>query len=136
MQSTLHRPSLMFILDSMGSGRPIRHASSDAVPLHAHAMDNLRFIRETMERAGSFTAVPGLGGMAMGVTAAAAAVLAARQVNFYPWLAIWVSEAFVAFVIGVTAAGRKARAASTELLSWPGGKVSMGLSPPIPAGGR
>ena len=69
-------------------------------------MDSLRFIRETMERAGSFTAVPGLGGMAMGVTAAAAAVLAARQVNFDTWLAIWLGEAFVALVIGVTAAGR------------------------------
>ena len=119
----------------MGSVRPIRDRSADAVPLHAHAMDNLRFIRETMERAGSFTAVPGLGGMAMGVTAAAAAVLASRQGNFDTWLAIWLSEAFIALVIGVAAAGRKARAASTALLSGPGRKFAMGLAPSILVGG-
>jgi hypothetical protein len=119
----------------MGSVRPIRPNSESAVPLHAHAMDNLRFIRETMERAGSFTAVPGLGGMAMGVTAAVAAALAARQTNFDAWLVIWLSEAFIALVIGVTAAGRKARAASTELLSGPGRKFAMALAPSILVGG-
>ena len=29
------------------------------VELHEHAMDNLQYIRQTLERAGSFTAVPG-----------------------------------------------------------------------------
>ena len=37
------------------------------VELHEHAMDNLKYIRQTLERAGSFTAVPGKGGMLMGV---------------------------------------------------------------------
>ena len=39
----------------------------EPVELHEHAMDNLRYIRRTLERAGSFTAVPGIGGMLMGV---------------------------------------------------------------------
>ena len=53
----------------MASVQPIRAAHPEPVSLQSHAMDNLKFIRETMERAGSFTAVPGWGGFAMGVSA-------------------------------------------------------------------
>ena len=51
----------------------------EPVELHAHAMDNLRYIRGTMERAGSFTAVPGLGGVLMGSIALVAAWVAGPQ---------------------------------------------------------
>jgi hypothetical protein len=105
--------------------------SREPVALHAHAMDNLRFIRETMERAGSFTAVPGLGGMLMGLSALGAAVLADRQSGIDGWLAIWVSEAIVAVLIGVAAAAYKARAVKAQLLSGPGRKFALGLAPSI-----
>ena len=52
-------------------------------------MDNLRFIRETMEGAARFTAVSGTGEIAVGMTALVAAYLASRQENQVAWLGVW-----------------------------------------------
>jgi hypothetical protein len=102
--------------------------------LHDRAMDNLRFIRETMERASSFTAVPGWGGALMGATALSAAAVAAWQPTWGRWLATWVAEAVLALVIGVWALARKARRAGTPVLSGPGRKFALAYAPPILAG--
>ncbi len=99
--------------------------------LHDRAMDNLRFIRETMERASSFTAVPGWGGVVMGVSALCAAYIAAQQITVKAWLLTWLVEALLASVIGGWAMDRKARAAELPLLSGPGRKFALGLAPPI-----
>jgi hypothetical protein len=114
----------------MGS-LPAHTKSGEPVALHAHAMDNLRFIRETMERAGSFTAVPGVGGILMGVSALAAALVATRQRTLDAWLVVWVGEAIVAVLIGAAAAAHKARLAKTPLLTGPGRKFALGLVPSI-----
>lgn len=98
-------------------------------------MDNLRFIRETMERAGSFTAVSGWGEVVIGATALLAAYLASRQPSFEEWLATWLGEAVLSLVIGVWAMVRKARAFQIPLLSGPGRNFVLSLSPPIVAGG-
>ncbi len=63
----------------MGTVRSFRDPAPEPVRLDVRAADNLRFIRETMENAGRFTAVPGWGGVGMGVTALAAAIVATFQ---------------------------------------------------------
>jgi len=96
-----------------------------------HARDNLRFIRETMERAGSFTAVPGWGGVAMGITALGAAVIASRQSSPMAWLAAWTGEAFVAITIAVWTTYSKAREAGSAILSGPGRRFVYAFAPPL-----
>jgi hypothetical protein len=102
--------------------------------MHAHAMDNLRYIRQTIERAGSFTAVPGIGGMLMGSTALVAAWAAAGQGHGADWLAIWLGEALVALAIGIVGAELKSRRAKLPLLSGPGLKFIAGFAPAMAAG--
>ena len=97
-------------------------------------MDNLRYIRLTMERAGSFTSVPGLGGIWMGCTALAAAALAARQGNGARWLAVWVAEAGLALLIGIAATARKSARAHVPLLAAPSRRFLAGFVPAMAAG--
>ena len=102
--------------------------------LHDRAMDNLRYIRETMERASSFTAVPGWGQVAIGVTALAATYVAAHQSTARGWLGAWLAEAIISLLIAGWLMDRKARASGSPLLSGPGRKVAFSLSPPMIVG--
>jgi hypothetical protein len=114
--------------------RPVPETNEQPPALHERAMDNLRFIRETMERASSFTAVSGWAQVAIGMTALVAALLAARQPNARGWIAVWVACALLSLVISGWAMSRKARTLETPLLSAPGRKVVLSLAPPIIAG--
>lgn len=117
----------------MASVEPIRR-SPDPIPLHTHAIDNLRYIRETMERAGSFTAVPGWGGVAMGLTALAAAVLSLWQSSARQMLETWLVEGAVAIALGMLAMRQKARAVGMPLWSGPTRKFVFSFVPPMLAG--
>jgi hypothetical protein len=103
-------------------------------PIEAHAEEHLRFIRTTMERASSFTAVPGLGGVAMGLTALAAAGLSLLATTPEQWLGLWLAEACLAVSIGVAAMARKARRGGSELFSGPARRFLLTLTPPLGAG--
>src|SRR5271168_2483045 len=94
---------------------PFARRPADPVALDDHARDNLRFIRETMERAGSFTAVPGWGGVAMGITALGAATIASRQDSPLAWLVTWICEAVIAIAIASWTTYSKAHAAGSSL---------------------
>lgn len=104
------------------------------IALHERAIDNLRYIRETMERATSFTAVSGLGYVLVGLTAAGAAVLAAAQPTPGRWLAVWVAELALAGVISVGMTARKARALGVPLRNHTGRKLLLAFSPPMVVG--
>ncbi len=103
-------------------------------PLHDRALDNLQFIRSTMERAGSFTAVPGWGMVVVGCTALAATWLATRQARDADWLAVWLGEAVLGVIVGGAAMVQKARVANDPLLSGPGRRFGLSFLPPIVVG--
>lgn len=102
--------------------------------LHGQAMDNLRYIREAMEWSSSFTAVPGRGGVLIGVTAFIAAWMASLMGGGHRWMMVWGWELPLALAIGGIAMKRKARAARQKLLSGPGRKFTLSLAPPLIAG--
>jgi hypothetical protein len=110
---------------------PLPRRPADPVALDDRARDNLRFIRETMERAGSFTAVPGWGGVAMGITALGAAAIASRQTTSLAWLLTWIGEAGVAIAIASWTTYSKARDAGTSLFSGPGRRFVYSFAPPL-----
>lgn len=112
---------------------PLRHPGPP-LALHAHALDQLRFIRRTMEEASAFTAVSGWGQVAVGCTALAAARLAAGQADLAGWLGIWIGTALFSVTISLLAIVRKARIAGVPLLSGAGRKVVLGFSPAALAG--
>ncbi|HET7459517.1 MAG TPA: hypothetical protein VFJ74_17835 [Gemmatimonadaceae bacterium] len=97
-------------------------------------MDNLRFIRQTMEQAAAFTAVSGWGMVGTGLVALAAAPAAARQPTDARWLATWALAGLVAMCVSVWATVRKAARARVPMLSGPGRKLMLSFSPPMLVG--
>jgi len=102
--------------------------------LHDRAMDNLRFIRETMERSASFTHVSGMGGVAMGVIALAAAVVAQGVETAGAWLTVWLGAAALSLSVTVAFMARKSRAEGVSLLTGPGRKFAWSVIPSLAAG--
>ena len=114
---------------------PARLVSSTEPPaLSERAMDNLRYIRETMERALPFTGISGWGEIAIGATAFIATFIAAQQATFKAWFAVWVAEGLISVLIAGWSMDRKARAVHMPLMSGPGRKVVFSLAPPLIAG--
>jgi len=107
-------------------------ASPGALPT-TKALDDLHYIRQCVENAGSFTAVPGLGSIVVGMTAVIASVVAAMQTTEQAWLQIWIAEFIVAALVGTSLLVRKARAARVSLASGPGRRFGLSLVPAVVA---
>lgn len=119
----------------MASVTPLHRAPASEPPaLHARAMDNLAFIRDTMEAAGSFTAVSGWGMVAVGIIAAVAGVIASAQHSVLQSIYVWIAAAVLAPAVMMWAIVRKARRARMPLLSGPGRKFVLSFSPPMLVG--
>ena len=117
--------------------RPVRsRVPSDPPDLSdPGALEHLQIIRETMERSSAFTAVPGWGFVATGVTALIAAPIALRQTTADGWLAAWLIEALVAVTIVLATMHQKAARLGENMLSISGRRLFIGALPALAAGG-
>jgi len=119
----------------MTSVRQLRPPPPSEPPaLHARAMDNLAFIRNTMEAAGSFTAVSGWGMVAVGVLATLVAVIAERQPTPVGGLRVWLASAVLLPLVMLGTIVQKARRAKMPLVSGPARKFVLSFSPPMIVG--
>ncbi len=123
------------VIRLMSSPAPQLHdPDRQPIALHDRAMDNLRYIRETMERSGSFTHVSGAGGVAMGIVALIASGFAVTASSEVVWLAVWFEAAAISLAIAVYSLARKSRSEGMSLLTGPGRRFTWNVIPPMAAG--
>jgi hypothetical protein len=122
----------ILVLMTSSQRLPVRPAEDPA--LHARAMDNLTFIRETMERATAFTAVPGWGGVAMGALGLVAAGVARTRLTPAEWLGTWLVTSVLALTLGGWSMAVKARRAGTTVFSYSGRRFVLSYVPPLLVG--
>lgn len=109
--------------------KAIRSKDTPATAPEDAARRSLHYIRETMERSSSFTAVPGWGNVAIGVAGLSAAWIAAQRTSESEWLATWLAAAGICLLIGVAALTRKAMRMGIPVLGGAGRKFFYGLAP-------
>ena len=112
----------------------LKEPTGPTLTLHDRAMDNLRYIRETMERSASFTHVSGFGGVLMGSIALVAAAIAWQAETEIVWLAAWIGAAPISLAVAVLMMRRKSRAEGMTLLTGAGRRFALNFIPPLTAG--
>lgn len=109
-------------------------APSPPTALSDRAIENVSFIRRTMEASGTFTSVSGAGVMAMGLLALVAAGLTTRFPTPGGRIAVWSGAAVLSAAVSGYAIVRKARHRRESALSGPGRKFVLNFMPAIVAG--
>lgn len=111
----------------------VSEAAGSSLPSR-DVLDQLQFIRHTMESATSFTAVPGWGTVMLGVTAIATALLARTVESQITWVLLWLGEALLAALISLVGMVRKTGSLAKLAASIPARKCALSLAPPLAAG--
>lgn len=102
--------------------------------LAEHAADHLAFIRDTMQRAGRFTAVSGAGMIGVGFVGTVAAIVSARLAWPWQWLSVWLFAAAFAIPVSLSAAARKARRSGQSLRAGPARTFALAFAPALAVG--
>ena len=118
----------------MARNSAARETEDRPVSVGDRALENLEFIRGTMERSQMFTNVPGYGGALMGVTAVATAVIAQRFEFGVEWMLVWFTEAALALLLGLFAIWQKAKLSESELVTASARKFALSFVPPLICG--
>ena len=107
--------------------------TTDSLQQRAH--DHLQFIRSTLESSGTFTAIPGYGGIGMGAIALLAATISATPALHAHTIHVWLVSAVAAVALGGVAMWTKARRTETHLWRGVGRRFLLNLCPALAAGG-
>jgi len=106
----------------------------DPAALHERALDDLRYIRETMANASSFTAISGLGFVIVGVGAIVTGSVTPKLDGALPRVAAWVVDAAFSVAVGFATTSLKASKVGQPPWSGPLRKFALGFAPAILAG--
>jgi hypothetical protein len=116
------------------SATPNRPRRAEPTPIDVGAVENLRYIRSTIEAAHTFTTVPGKGCVAMGITALVAVAIESIEAVAPYWLGVWIAAAIVACCSALWFMEQKARAQGLSLRRAVAKRFFMTLAPAFIAG--
>lgn len=111
-----------------------RDQKARVVNLHDHAAENLKFIRDTMASATTFTGVTGKGLVFCGFTALVTSAVAWGK-EPWTWLGIWSAALLVAGPVAFLFMARKAAAHGQSLVEGTGRKLLIAFLPALALGG-
>lgn len=117
-----------------GDREAIRSRSTSATAPEDAARRSLDYIRDTLERSASFTAVPGWGNVMIGVVGVIASFAASSQTTDRGWLMVWLGAAAVSLVIGAVTVTLKAVRTGIPIFGGAGRKFLFGITPALFAG--